>query len=233
MKRKILTTAIALLLYASTAMAQGGVGINQLTPDPSAALDIVSEDQGVLLPRLTTSAIQIISLPANGLLVYNIDDNSIYINRGTPTTPVWNNVGEDMKVGFLVYMDGAMLIPGQTQTVVEFNNIQFNDGGHYNPNFFYYVVPYDGVYQFNTGVTINGLPIGVDWHIEILVDGQPMASSVSSPAGNNTDFIGSASVTLKLTAGKRVYVLVEHRSQGSMFLSTNYTRNWFSGHRLY
>jgi hypothetical protein len=233
MKQKIFRVAIALLLYASTAMAQGGVGINQPVPDPSAALDIVSETQGVLLPRLTTSAIQIISLPANGLLVYNIDDNSIYINRGTPTTPEWNNVGEDMKVGFLVYMDGAMLIDGQTQTVVEFNDIQFNHGGHYNSTFFYYVVPYDGVYQFNTGVTINGLPIGVDWLIEILVDGLPMASSVSSPASAGADFTGSASVTLNLTAGKRVYVLVEHRFPGPMFLSTNFTRSWFSGHRLY
>ena len=231
MKQKIFRVATALVLYASTALAQSGVGINQPVPDSSAALDIVSSTQGILIPRMPSLEIQGMSSPANGLLVYNTDDNSIYINRGTATTPEWNNVGEDMKVGFLVYLDGGMFIPFNVPTTVQFNNIQFNHGNHYNSGF-YYVVPYDGVYHFNTGVTAANMAQGDDWLVEIWVDAAVMASSTSTQAGNFTDFTESASVTLDLTEGERVHVRATTMA-GGVNTSIITTRNWFSGHRLY
>ncbi|MCB0790408.1 MAG: hypothetical protein H6595_10140 [Flavobacteriales bacterium] len=47
------------------------VGINTLSPDPSAVLDVYSTNKGFLLPRMTTAQRTAISTPADGLLVYD------------------------------------------------------------------------------------------------------------------------------------------------------------------
>jgi hypothetical protein len=47
------------------------LGIGNITPHSSAILDIASTNKGVLLPRMTTSQINAISTPAEGLEVYN------------------------------------------------------------------------------------------------------------------------------------------------------------------
>tara|TARA_R110002049_G_scaffold37701_1_gene118155 strand:- start:4999 stop:6369 length:1371 start_codon:yes stop_codon:yes gene_type:complete len=47
-------------------------------PDPSAILDIVSATQGVLTPRMTSNQRTTISSPAEGLLVFDIDEDVFY-----------------------------------------------------------------------------------------------------------------------------------------------------------
>lgn len=60
------------------------VGINTLTPDPSAALDIESSTGGLLIPRMTTAEISALSSPADGLMIYNTDlENSVMFVQGT------------------------------------------------------------------------------------------------------------------------------------------------------
>lgn len=72
MKKIILTiTLIGALFY--TNFAQNNIGINTDTPDSSAILDIVSEDKGLLIPRMTTSQRDSISQPANGLMVFDVE----------------------------------------------------------------------------------------------------------------------------------------------------------------
>ncbi len=61
------------------------VGINTLTPDPSAALDIQSTTGGLLMPRMTTAEIDALVDPADGLMVYNTDvNNSVMFVQGAP-----------------------------------------------------------------------------------------------------------------------------------------------------
>lgn len=48
----------------------GQVGIGNITPDPSALVDIFSIDQGFLPPRMTGAQVEAISSPAEGLLAY-------------------------------------------------------------------------------------------------------------------------------------------------------------------
>jgi len=50
------------------------VGINTTTPDASAALDITSTNQGVLIPRMTQVQRVAIASPATGLLVFQTDN---------------------------------------------------------------------------------------------------------------------------------------------------------------
>ena len=240
MKKNIFTTAIALLLYASTALGQSGVGINQPVPDPSAALDIVSETQGILIPRMPLTAIQGIFLPANGLLAYNTDDNTFYLNTGSSGVPNWISVNPDMAVGFLVYPDGSPSIPYNTATKVNFIDATgFNDGSHFDDLNDNYIAPYAGVYQFNANVTINGMQDGSRFRVEIWVDSGSgatiVASNMSSVSASFINHSGSVSVTLKLTKFSRVSV---HVTQGDLSsnpqnLSTTTTATWFSGHRLY
>jgi hypothetical protein len=66
---------VIFLIQCSNAFSQNNVGINSngALPDPSAALDIVSFDKGLLIPRLTTVQRNLILNPANGLLVYDTD----------------------------------------------------------------------------------------------------------------------------------------------------------------
>ena len=69
------------------AFAQG-IGINNPSPDPTAALDIASNSKGVLIPRVSTAERIAIGggTPANGLLVY---DNT--------TLTFWYYNGSDWK----------------------------------------------------------------------------------------------------------------------------------------
>jgi len=60
-----------LALFAPRLCAQS-VGINTTSPDASAALDVTSTTQGILVPRLTTAQRTAVSGPATGLLVVGI-----------------------------------------------------------------------------------------------------------------------------------------------------------------
>lgn len=63
------------LILQYTEVGQVGIGTN--APNTSSILDIVSTTKGVLLPRMTTTQINAISSPANGLMVYNTTINHI------------------------------------------------------------------------------------------------------------------------------------------------------------
>jgi hypothetical protein len=74
--KKILSSIIA-LLFVSSLFSQK-VGIGTTTPDPSAALDVTSTTQGMLVPRMTTAQRIAISNAANGLLVFDVTTNSFW-----------------------------------------------------------------------------------------------------------------------------------------------------------
>ena len=59
------------------------VGINILQPDSNAILDLNSNEKGLLLPRLTTTQMNAMSNPTNGLTIYNVEDSLVhYYNNG-------------------------------------------------------------------------------------------------------------------------------------------------------
>lgn len=79
------------LLTFGIASAQTGIGTT--TPDASAVLDVSSSTKGLLMPRLTTSQRNAISLPATGLVVYNTTSNELQTNTGTTASPIWTASG--------------------------------------------------------------------------------------------------------------------------------------------
>ena len=76
MKKSVLL-AFLLLTIVTNAISQNNVGIGILMPDPSSALDVSSTNKGVLIPRMTTNQRDLISTPANGLMIYNVDSNCL------------------------------------------------------------------------------------------------------------------------------------------------------------
>ncbi|WP_138989312.1 hypothetical protein [Larkinella sp. C7] len=97
---KIFVAAVTLMATCpTTILAQVKIGNNPTTIDPSAVLEAESTNKGFLPPRLAlTSETDAVTIPtpAKGLLVYhtgtNLKGEGIYVNVGTPASPVWSQV---------------------------------------------------------------------------------------------------------------------------------------------
>lgn len=83
---KRLKLSLCTLIVASSAFAQNNVGIGTTTPSPDAALEVRSTNQGVLVPRLTTTQRNAIATPTEGLLVYDTDVNCFFFYESTAAT---------------------------------------------------------------------------------------------------------------------------------------------------
>ena len=96
------TTKLILSLLAFVLLAQlnaQNVGINEdgSVPDPSALLDIKSETKGLLIPRMLEVQRTAIVAPANGLMVYQTNnDAGFYYYDGT----AWSKMGDGGGAGF-------------------------------------------------------------------------------------------------------------------------------------
>ncbi len=79
---------LAIVALAVSANAQNNFGMGTNTPDASAILDMQSNTQGVLVPRLTSAQRNAIVTPANGLLVFDTDASCFYFFAAG----VWTNL---------------------------------------------------------------------------------------------------------------------------------------------
>lgn len=69
------------------------VGINTENPAPSSLLDVVSNEKGILIPRLTSLERDRIDKPSNGLLIYDKENQCLSQNIGNDITPEWVCLG--------------------------------------------------------------------------------------------------------------------------------------------
>jgi hypothetical protein len=92
---KILSTLLIFIFLNTLFLnAQNNVGVGTSSPDASAALDVSSTTQGMLLPRMTLVQRNLIASPATGLLIYQTDNTAgFYMNSGTPAIPNWQPLG--------------------------------------------------------------------------------------------------------------------------------------------
>ena len=98
--KKTLVILIVALFFIQESYAQN-VGINSTgnIPDPSAMLDIVSSDKGLLIPRValtgTSDATTITNGNVTSLLVYNTATAGVAPNDVTPGYYYWDGVGNE------------------------------------------------------------------------------------------------------------------------------------------
>ena len=138
--RKVTVLLIAILKFMP-ALTQS-VGIGTTNPNSSAALDITDNTKGLLIPRMTTTAINAIANPAKGLMVYDTLLNQLTVNMGTAASPDWQtivaksgwgvngNSGTNPFINFLGTTDRAPL-------VFKVNNARaayIDTGGNYTYN---------------------------------------------------------------------------------------------------
>jgi trimeric autotransporter adhesin len=89
--KKIFPFPFFILLIHYCSFSQS-VGIGTSTPNASAQLDITHTAKGLLIPRMTTTAVGLIPNPAKGLLVYDSSKNQLMVNMGTPALKNWQNI---------------------------------------------------------------------------------------------------------------------------------------------
>ncbi len=80
---------ILFFLGLTTTISFAQVGIGTTTPNASSALEISSNNSGLLIPRLTNLERDAITLPATSLLIFNSTVNGYQFNFGTPLVPEW------------------------------------------------------------------------------------------------------------------------------------------------
>lgn len=93
----ILSFILILCLSTSTVIAQVSVNTDGATPHESSMLDLQSNNQGFLMPRMTQANRLAINSPAQGLLLFQTDDNAgFYYNEGTAAAPNWVDMPVDL-----------------------------------------------------------------------------------------------------------------------------------------
>jgi hypothetical protein len=108
-----------ILLHSISIYAQ--VGIGTIVPDVSAILDVSSTSKGLLMPRLTTTERDNISLPARGLMIFNTILNDVQLNIGTPLVSSWIGIKRPTNIDSVNAGDyisttstSDILVPGMT-----------------------------------------------------------------------------------------------------------------------
>lgn len=91
MKTNKYFSTLTLLLFSCYIFSQTGLGTT--IPDGSAILEVsASSNKGFLFPRMTTLQRDLVSNPANGLVVYNTSMGEIQSNAGTKLFPKWSGL---------------------------------------------------------------------------------------------------------------------------------------------
>ncbi len=89
------TLASSLILNVNVpAVFVGPVSVGTASPSASAILDLTSENQGFLAPRMTTVQRDAIVSPATSLFVYNTDTNHYNMYNGTSWQGVFTAIGD-------------------------------------------------------------------------------------------------------------------------------------------
>ncbi len=133
MKSVITSTFILAIVFNSFSQ----IGIGTTSPNHSSILEVNSNEKGLLIPRLSTNQRNVITNPANGLMIYNSTINCIEVNYGNSSDPIWRCSNEsqnnDVKViqdlsGFDgVFVEGSSISNGYFKVFLV--NNKFNDVG--------------------------------------------------------------------------------------------------------
>ncbi len=175
-----------LLLFLSvfiSTVASAQVGINTLSPDPSAALDVTSNtnNKGFLPPRMTTAERNAITTPAEGLIIYNTSTECLNFYDGKG----WKASCGTILYGIIGILNcGAATNNGTLIAGVEASGVSFTVPYDYGNN-----LPHDGQIVTSTGVTglTATLASGTLWeygNLDYIITGIPSSIGTATFALN-------------------------------------------------
>ncbi|HEA29279.1 MAG TPA: hypothetical protein ENH91_04685 [Leeuwenhoekiella sp.] len=139
-------------MIAIPILAVGQIGIGTQAPDPSAIMDVTSQKQGFLTPRMTTAQREAIEDPANGLLVFDTDLNSFEYYTTSSTS--WGRMSSTKR-------DNYVLVKSQADFPNPVGNLITLD-----ENTFYEI---NGTIALTSSIDLNGAYIsGLDASEDVL-----------------------------------------------------------------
>lgn len=151
------------------------VGIGTTLPNSSSILDLTSTSQGLLAPRMTSVQRLAISSPAEGLLVFDTDQDAFYYYDTTSTT--W------IKLQGSITRDNYKLV----KSIADLSDELIAGGGstyQLNTNYLYEI---NGAITFDYPVNLNGA----------YIEGRDTGSDILINASGATLFSGSTGGHLK------------------------------------
>jgi hypothetical protein len=96
---------LVMIIFAGTiANAQVAINNNGNPPDTSSILDISSNNKGLLLPRMDSNARKAMA-NVEGMVVYDIDAHSIFVNDGIFWRKSSHYIGENFGGGVVFWID--------------------------------------------------------------------------------------------------------------------------------
>lgn len=202
-KMKASTLLLAVICFLSfNAKAQVGVGTT--SPDGSAQLDIVSNEKGILIPRLT--AIQRVSIPspAEGLLIYQSDAPiGFYFYNGSTWTRLVSTsdvITPALTSGYAANTSGstiAVLLGGSNVPLPNAQN--FTSGITINGSNSIFTITNAGRYQISYRLNTTASLLVSS---RILLNGSSLPGSVVSPSLSINSF--QSSVITNVAAGSTI-----------------------------
>jgi hypothetical protein len=105
-------------LFPFKLIAQGvAINADGSNADVSAMLDIKSAKSGMLIPRMTQAERNLLSSPANSLIIFQTDNTpGYYYNSGTPASPVWERLATGNDLDFVDGSGAATRVAFWTNT---------------------------------------------------------------------------------------------------------------------
>tara|TARA_B100001093_G_scaffold518519_1_gene603656 strand:+ start:2758 stop:3162 length:405 start_codon:yes stop_codon:yes gene_type:complete len=122
-------TQLLIILFTKSLILSAQIGINTSTPDANTALDIVSDDKGILIPRVELNDLNTASplgLPVtDGVMIYSESgtvSDGFYYWEGNE----WNPIGRTPKNTFIISNSGGITssvhsIPATTDIFITYN----------------------------------------------------------------------------------------------------------------
>ncbi|MEZ4858925.1 MAG: hypothetical protein R2781_08960 [Flavobacteriaceae bacterium] len=236
MHRKI----IILLLFV-TFYNNAQVGINTVSPDASAMLDIQSTTHGILVPRVTSAQRDAIANPANGLMVFNTDTDELQYNSNTPAVPIWlafltspttsSSFGDSLK-----YSNTDTTTDINTVSPIQlpiFGTMEWNDNGSlYTVSGNEITIADTGRYEIVANVSLMSSASRVAPELRITINGVEVGAYASSgyirDSNNHNESSLHLREVLEITSGDIIAInVVRSANSGSATMRSVGSSNFF------
>ena len=193
MKPQFILFAMALFL-GSVVEAQN-VGIGTTTPNANAALEIKSNNKGLLMPRLSTTARNSMTNVAKGMLVFDSSYSSFYYHDGITWRPI-NDPNNDGQLTDYSSTPQDTTIGSGSNSVAQQSGVLYDDGGpagNYSSNIAsnFYIFKNDSTVGYK--IIINELNLESPYDmVEIYFNDDRVNKQVFTGTQTGTYYFGSS-----------------------------------------
>ena len=175
--KKLILIAVITISFTPLYSQSVGIGDDKFTPNESAALEIQSSAKGLLIPRMTADERTAISAPAEGLLVFQIDETPGFYYYNNEEWVALNDGNNDTdtdpenEIQLLDFFDNELSLSNgnsvkfQTSEIQEFQNLRLEDDTLKISNGNYVLIPMPddlGDHTLTQNIRTNGRYISGD-----------------------------------------------------------------------